>query len=115
MKTATRAICNALLEHHRAVCLPPDGPLPPEQCVITYGQICDVARIPMTQAVNTFMHEIAIWCAESDFPPLNSLVVNQDTRIPGDGYDKAPNCSIAHWDTDLARCIAFDGYPAAVE
>ncbi len=111
MKPCSLAICNALLEHHRTVCLRPEGPLPPEQCLVTYGQICDVAHVPMSQAVNVFMHEIAIWCAKNKFPPLNSLVVNQDSHVPGDGYDNAPNCSLANWTTERAECIAFRGYP----
>jgi len=42
MKSASRAICNALLDHHRTVCV---GSAKPDDCLVTYGQICEAARI----------------------------------------------------------------------
>ena len=113
MKRESQAICQALLEHHREVCV--REPIPQRSaCLVTYGEICGRAAVPLSQAINHFVHEVAVWCNDHHFPPLNSLVVNQDTRIPGEGYDKAPGCNLLNWDRDAERCIAFREYPANV-
>ena len=116
MSPVAQAICKALLEHHATVCRS-HRPRPPivDQCVITYGVLCDRAGYPqVTQSVGRYLQEVAEYCNQRGWPPLNSLAVNQETRIPGDNYDVAPRCSLLNWESEAKRCIQFEGYPVSV-
>jgi len=110
------AIVNSLLRHHAAVCRAHTA-RPPiiDRCVITYGDLCQDAGYPqVTQSVGRYLQEVAVYCQQQGWPPLNSLAVNQDSRIPGDNYDVAPGCSLIDWPSQAERCIEFDGYPEMV-
>jgi hypothetical protein len=85
-----------------------------DQSVIRYGVLCERAGVPfLTHGVGLFLGEIAEWCAENGWPPLNALAVNSETGMPGDGYDGAAGCSLLTWPDEVKRCIAFDRYPTA--
>lgn len=63
--------------------------------VIAYGLLCERAGVPfLTHGVGTFLGDVADWCAENGWPPLNSLAVNGDRRIPGEGYETATGCNV---------------------
>jgi hypothetical protein len=82
------------------------------RATISYGVLCDHAGVPwLVQSLKPFLCEIAAWCAEKDWPPLNALPVRSDTHMPGDGYDDAAGCSLITWADEVRRCIAFRGYP----
>lgn len=106
-------ITNALLAHHSSVCVP-HTPTPPiiDACVITYRELCQQAGTPgLEQGVGPFLQEVAEWCAARGYPPINSLAVNGQTRVPGDSYDRAPGCSIHNWDAEVTASIVFAAYP----
>ena len=116
MSPVARAICQALLDHHRLSCRTDDGGArPAESCLITYGDLCRQAGVPaVVRKVGHFLQEVAVWCQENGYPPLNSMAVNQDSRMPGDNYEVAPGCSLLDWPAQAQACIAFTGYPDRV-
>lgn len=84
------------------------------ESVISYGKLCELAGLPsLTRRVGRFLREIAVWCEENGWPPLNALAINSGRRIPGDGYDGAPGCSLTHWLEEVKKCIACDCYPSS--
>jgi hypothetical protein len=96
MSGEARALANVLLDHHRRICRPrrlTSNAVTPDavyQSTITYGDLCARAGVPyLTRAVARFLAEIADWCNANGWPPLNSLAVNAQTRVPGEGYDGA--------------------------
>jgi len=40
--------------------------------------------------------------------------VNAESRMPGEGYDDAENCSVVNWPAEAAACLAFEDYPEHV-
>jgi hypothetical protein len=114
MSPEATALAQALLDHHRRVCLVAGVPIPsPDSCVIPYKELCERAGVEfLTRSVGIFMGEIAEWCAANGWPPLNSLAVNGETRMPGYGYENAVGCSILDWPVQIEMCIGFRGYPA---
>jgi len=107
-------LANALLEHHRTVCLPHTF-RPPiiDRCLITYGDLCQQAGTPgLERSIGHFLQQVAEWCAERGYPPINALAVNTQTRMPGEGYDEAPGCSIVAWPAEATTAIVFTNYPA---
>jgi hypothetical protein len=63
--------------------------------------------------VGPFLLEIAEWCKDAGYPPLNALAVNA-TGMPGEGYDGAGGYIVKDWPNDVEGCILFTGYPAKV-
>ena len=116
MRTTAVMLADALLQHHADVCIAHHH-RPPiiERCVISYGDLCRSAGCPgLEHNVGTFLAEIAIWCGNNKWPPINALAVNGTTRMPGEGYDSAHGCSLADWHGEVTDCIVFTGYPASV-
>ena len=114
MSPEAKALAQALLDHHRQVCRP-DKQATIESCLITYGALCERAEVAHLKAVaGRYLREVAQWCHENGWPPLNALAVNQETRKPGHGYDGAPDCSLARWPDQAAACASFEDYPDAV-
>ena len=107
-------LANALLDHHRAFCVPHTTRPPTiDRCVITYGDLCREAGTPgLERGIGRFLQEVAEWCAARGYPPINSLAVNAETRMPGESYDLAPGCSIVTWPAEATATIVFVGYPA---
>ena len=116
MTSDARALAQALLDHHRKVCRSHSGHNPSiDSCIIPYGDLCGQAGKPhLKPTVGKFLREIAAWCHENGWPPLNSLAVNHETRRPGHGYDSAPGCSREHWQDEVTACITFAGYPNSI-
>lgn len=53
--------------------------------IITYGQLA--AQMDLHPSVcRFFLGIIQDYCKENNIPPLQALVVNQRTGVPGDGY-----------------------------
>ncbi|MGH7437282.1 MAG: hypothetical protein ACRENE_16520 [Polyangiaceae bacterium] len=118
MKPESRALAQALLDHHRLVTNkhPPPvkkiGPASYPSYTIRYGLLCDRAGVGhVLRIVGNFLGEVAEWCAENEYPPINALAVNE-TGVPGEGYDGAGGFKAAHWGDDVEKCIRFTGYPA---
>lgn len=116
MRAETVRLGQALLDHHRAATarLPPQTPkrLIPARYTIQYGALCEKAGVPhVVRMVGNFLGEVAEWCAERNYPPLNSLAVNSASGLPGDGYDGAGGFHIVNWPSNVEQCIRFTGYP----
>ena len=116
MKPEAGALAQALLNHQRTVCRSPGRePTAIDGCVITYGDLCDRAGLPhLKPTVGKYLREVAHWCHDKGWPPLNALAVNHETRRPGHGYDGAPGCSLERWQDEVAACINFAGYPDSI-
>ena len=115
MKPQAKALLEVLLRHHSQTCTGSLVP-PREACLITYGDLCERAGMQgQTRVVGPLLREIAEWCSTRGYPPINALVVNRETRIPGDNYDQAPGCHLLNWPQDVDACIAFRSYPRRSE
>jgi hypothetical protein len=116
MTPEARALAQGLLDHHRQLCQTGTRQEPDfDSCLIPYGGLCDKAGVPhLKPTVGSLLREIAHWCHENGWPPLNSLAVNHETRRPGHGYDGAPGCSLERWRDQAAACIEFAGYPDTI-
>src|SRR5690348_13660196 len=112
------SLARTLLKHHRQVCMK-YGATPQsvtdrmiQESVISYGTLCESAGVPfLTHGVGRFLDEIGQWCEENRWPLLNSLAVNRQTGMPGEGYDGAHGGDLLLWPDQVRKCIAFQGYP----
>jgi hypothetical protein len=118
MRPESRALGQALLNHHRQkISQYPPQPgrrLNVDRYVIPYGDLCSIANVRhITRIVGEFLAELAEWCADNGWPPINSLAVNGGTRVPGEGYDGAGGglCNTALWPSEVEQCITFNRYP----
>jgi hypothetical protein len=114
MKPESRALGQALLDHHQLVTKkhPPGKKVVASKYTIQYGILCLQAGLPhLVRIVGTFLGEVADWCAEHKYPPLNALAVNE-TGVPGVGYDGAGGFKAQHWDIYVDECVRFQTYPA---
>jgi hypothetical protein len=114
MSPEAQKLAQALLEHRRNVCRRLEKTTAPsiESCLIVYGDLCEQAGLSHLKAnVGKFLREVAQWCHDNGWPPLNALAVNHETRRPGRGYDRAPGCSRERWQDEVTACINFAGYP----
>jgi hypothetical protein len=122
MTAEATTIANVLLQHHSQHCRTYEGTQPErisdgmvERSVIFYGNLCEKAGVPfLTHGVGRFLEEIAEWCEENGWPPLNSLAVNRATGMPGIGYDGAPGSDLLLWPEQVRQCMVFGGYPETV-
>lgn len=116
MTREAQAIAQALLDHLHYLRKASAGRLVPvAKAVIPYGTLCERANVPdLTHAVGQYLAEVAEWCKDNGWPPLNSLAVNRNARMPGHGYDGAAGCSVRDWPAQAEACIAFGGYPEHV-
>ncbi|WP_255294085.1 HNH endonuclease [Bacillus toyonensis] len=57
------------------------------QDVIEYGQLCKEIGLEDVQPIvlKDPLGEISVRCIELGYPPLSAIVVNKETRLPGDG------------------------------
>jgi hypothetical protein len=122
MRGESRAIANTLLERHRLICRPLRRRQTDEVdnddidvSITSYGDLCERAGLgrAFARAARSFLFEVAQWCEEHGWPPLNALVVNAQRGYPGDGYSEAPGC--LEWPVDVRRVIAFSDYPPHVD
>lgn len=54
---------------------------------MTYGELALAMGYPDTRAGHTLGRQLGIvgnYCVANDLPPLNVIVVNQETKVPGD-------------------------------
>jgi hypothetical protein len=115
MTSEARALAQALLDHHKRVQAVLGDRYATDSHVITYGELCERAGLThIKPIIGKFLREIAQWCHDNGWPPLNSLAVNHEIRKPGHGYDSAPGCSLERWSEQVIACITFLGYPDQV-
>jgi hypothetical protein len=109
------AICQVLINHQRAILRSTNRP-PFDECLLSYGEVCEYAGLPLLiEPVSGCLWEIAEFCAENEWPPLNALVINARTGEPNKSYDKAPGCSLKAWRDEAQRCIEYAHYPDLVK
>ena len=121
MRPEARPILRVLLDRHSRICKPlalsASGVTDDDvyRCTITYGALCNSAGVPwLTRAVGQFLGQIADWCRANGYPPINSLAVNAQTRVPDEGYDGAGGiCTDVGWPGKVRSAIAFTSYPSA--
>ncbi len=73
-----------LVERAQTTCVP-----------FTYKEISNQIGLHH-RAAQWFLSEIQEFCHEKDLAPLQALVVNKKTRLPGDGYDGSAITPKAH-------------------
>jgi hypothetical protein len=112
MSPEAQKLARVLLDHQRKVRQPLKQTSPDvKPCLIVYGDLCERAGLAYLKPnVGKFLREVAQWCHDNDWPPLNALAVNHDTLRPGRGYASAPGCSREHWEDEVKACIEFIGY-----
>lgn len=113
MSPEAQKLAQALLDHHRKVRRFQKEASPSvESYLIVYGDLCEQAGLSHLKAkVGRFLREVAQWCHDNGWPPLNAIAVNHDSRRPGRGYNSAPGCSRERWHDEVTACINFGGYP----
>ncbi|HJU63105.1 MAG TPA: hypothetical protein VJ864_13750 [Candidatus Binatia bacterium] len=113
MSPEAQKLAQALLDHHRKMRRFQKEACPNvESRLIVYEDLCEQAGLShLKPNVGKFLREVAQWCHENGWPPLNALAVNHQTRRPGRGYDRAPGCSRERWQDEVTACISFAGYP----
>ncbi len=116
MRAEATKLGQALLQHHHAVTtrIPPQvgKKLIVARYTIPYSRLCQEAGTAhILRMVGSFLAEVAEWCSENGYPPLNALAVNAQTGLPGEGYDGAGGFTITDWPTEVEQCIRFPGYP----
>jgi len=116
MSPEAEKLAQALLDHHKEVCRPQtEAGTCVDSCLVTYGDLCERAGLShLKPKVGKFLREVALWCHDKNWPPLNALAVNHETRRPGRGYDGAPGCNQERWQDDVTACIRFADYPDVI-
>jgi len=108
-------LANELLKHHRRYRRDSKSvnQKAVEKTIITYKDLAQRAKTAW-RGIGRPLGEIAEWCDDEGWPPLNALAVNGKTREPGPEYDGAANCHSASWCMDVRAVISFKGYPPKV-
>ncbi|HUI90830.1 MAG TPA: hypothetical protein VLX68_01155 [Chitinivibrionales bacterium] len=116
MFSKTKKILNVLLEHHKLTCISNKfSEVPITTFLITYGKLQKKTGIAINlYSIGPYLDDIATWCFENGYPPLNALAVNSASQEPGEGYDLAEGCSTETWEIDVERVIEYRGYPTVV-
>ena len=117
MTEEARVLARELLRRHERICQKLAVSRPEDvtenmvkQSTIAYGELCTLTGVPfLTRGVGPFLGEVYDWCAARGWPQLNSLAVNSDTGLPGEGYYQ-----IELWPEEVRKCITFRGYPSSV-
>jgi hypothetical protein len=118
-KADSKAVANALLRHRREVSLrlPPGATIRDynvDRCTITYENLRIAAGIGgIAIGVGVHLRKVREWCSLRGFPPLDSLVVRNKERVPGDGYDETLESHV-DWREDVRKCIIFQGFPTSI-
>jgi hypothetical protein len=58
--------------------------------LITYGDLANIMGYADTNHLENILSRIQYYCQQSGLPLLNSIVVNQETGIPGEGIAMKP-------------------------
>ena len=74
------------------------------QQVLSYDIVGRLTGIPR-QGVGEFLGPIQDYCKRNDLPPLTSLVVNEETGLPGVGFTEATDIFGAQ-----ARAFVYDWF-----
>jgi hypothetical protein len=99
-------LCNALLRRHRQCCLSINvlaADVTAEmvnRTTIGYEALCaEINAAELVRTIGKSLDEIATWCRDSGFPPLNALAVDARTSVPSYGYFEADGCG--QWEEEV--------------
>ena len=93
--------------------------------IITYGELA--AKISSDfnpRNLNVYLGNVSEICQENGFPLISSIVVNKDTKLPGDGFYKAfyNEKPISEWEnifnkckSEVINCISWEKLLNAIE
>lgn len=112
MRSTAEAFTEVLIERHTRLCRPKrrsyktvtDADI--RECRISYGALCEEARVGLPRGSGTFLAEVHRVCEKNHWPPLNALAVNAKKGRPGDNYPGKD------WEREIRECIAFASYPS---
>lgn len=62
--------------------------------ILTYGIVAKLTGLPPL-SIGDFLRPIQQFCTENEFPALTSIVVNDETGVPGEGFIAAENVPAA--------------------
>lgn len=111
MKSRAVLLLKALLKHQKNIHDKAAIERKINKYTITYGELCVLAGIPGHEiGIGPDLLEINKWCVERNIPPLNDLVVNSITRLPGEGI-KATKDGGLNWPKNVIECARYDKYP----
>jgi hypothetical protein len=122
MDQISESLGQALLDHHKAHCLPLRLSANEvmeknawRDVTISYSGLCEKANLPASLAhgIGKYLLNVAIWCKERNLPPLHSLAVNAASRLPGFNYDNSPG-TWGNWEEEVSSCIACQSYPSKI-
>ena len=82
--------------------------------IITYGELAEIMDIHH-RPLNYVLGHIMNFCEQNDLPPLTSIVVNQDTGVPGDGFTAEKAAQIPAKHIEVFRYDWFDIIPPTIE
>ena len=63
---------------------------------LTYGQLCSQLGGLNPRVAQWFLGKIQNYCDKHALPPLQALVVNANTRLPGPGYVGSARTPVEH-------------------
>jgi len=108
-------LANALLKHQRQFRRDPKyvNQKAVEHAIITYKDLGTMAGTGWRD-IGHLLRDIAEWCDEQGWPPLNALAVSSQTHEPSKEYDGAGNFKSVDWPYDVRKCIGFNRYPGKV-
>jgi hypothetical protein len=105
MYPTAKAFVGVLLKHHANLHRhEPKADL--EDWKMTYGELCQEAGMGCPSGAGWFLGHIHARCKENHLAPLNALVVNAESREPGDNYPERDK-----WKAHIRKCIV-ETYPA---
>jgi hypothetical protein len=65
-----------------------------ERKTYTYGQLAKLFGYDGAGTMGQFLAPIMFYCQQHKVPPLTVLVVNQDTELPGHGFEKGSHLDL---------------------
>lgn len=63
--------------------------------ILTYGLVATATGV-VRPSIGDFLRPIQQFCTENNYPPLTSLIVSEQSGLPGEGFIAAENVPAAH-------------------
>jgi putative restriction endonuclease len=73
--------------------------------ILTYNVLAEMLRFKGAGVFAGILGHVMFWCKDENLPALTSLVVNQDTGLPGDGLITPENAN-----REREKVYQFDWY-----
>lgn len=82
--------------------------------IITYGELAKLMGIHH-RPLGYILGYIMYYCQHNELPPLTSIVVNQDTGVPGEGFTAEEPANVPAQHIQVFRYDWFDLVPPTIE